>query len=78
MGNFQIVLAKVFAAKRQLVVHQRGQHLLQLQEQSFARLIAIGVHVEGGFMFHVPSFKQLNVLLGQQRGRGDGDGFVAA
>ena len=57
MGNFQIVLAKVFAAKRQLVVHQRGQYLLQLQEQSFARLIAIGVHVEGGFMFLVPSFK---------------------
>ena len=46
MENFQIVLAKVFAAKRQLVVHQRGQHLLQLQEETFARLVAIGVHVE--------------------------------
>ena len=47
MGNFQIVLAKVFAAKRQLVVHQRGQYLLQLQEKTFARLIAIGVHMNG-------------------------------
>ena len=29
------------------MVHQRGQHLLQLQEESFARLVAVGIHVNG-------------------------------
>ena len=42
---FYVELAEVFAAGRQLVVYQRGQHLLQLQEESLAGLIAIGKHV---------------------------------
>ena len=42
-----VVVAEVLAAGRQLVVHQGGQHLAQLQEEPFARRVAVGVHVEG-------------------------------
>ena len=45
-SQFNIVIAKVLAAQGQLVVHQRGQHLLKLQEESFARNVTVGVHVE--------------------------------
>ena len=41
----QIALAEVLAACWQLMVHQRGQLLLQQEEQPFARLVAVGVHV---------------------------------
>ena len=42
-----VVGAEVLAAGRQLVMHQGGQHLAQLQEEPFARRVAVGVHVEG-------------------------------
>ena len=42
-----VVVAEVLAAGRQLVMHQGGQHLAQLQEEPFARRVAVGVHVEG-------------------------------
>ena len=42
---FYVELAEVFTARWQLVVLERGQHLLQLQEESLAGLIAIGKHV---------------------------------
>ena len=50
------------------MMHQRGQDLLQLQEQAFARGVVVGPHVEFGSMFQVPSFKQLHILLGEQGG----------
>ena len=43
--GFHIALAEVLAPCGQLMVHQRGQLLLQLEEQPFARLVAVGVHV---------------------------------
>ena len=42
---FYVELAEVFTAQRQLMMHQRGQHFFQLQEESLAGLIAIGKHV---------------------------------
>ena len=42
---FYVELAEVLAAGRQLVVLERGQHLLQLQEESLAWGVAIGKHV---------------------------------
>ena len=44
---FNIELAIVFAVWWELVVHQRGQHLPQLQEEALAGCVAVGVHVEG-------------------------------
>ena len=46
--NFQFkeVVAKILAAWWQLMMHQRGQNLLQLQEQAFARGIVVGIHVK--------------------------------
>ena len=41
----EVVVAEVLAVGWQLVVLERGQHLLQLQEESLAGLIAIGKHV---------------------------------
>ena len=43
--GFHIVFAEVLASCGQLMVHQRGQLLLQQEEQPFARLVAVGVHV---------------------------------
>ena len=43
-----IILGKVFAVHRQLVVLQPRQHLPQLHEEPFARSVAVGKHVEGG------------------------------
>lgn len=43
----QIVLAEVLAAQRQLMMLQVGQEALQLKEETLARLVAVGVHVEG-------------------------------
>ena len=42
----QIVLAEVLAARRQLMAAERGQHLLELQEEALAGGVAVGVHVE--------------------------------
>ena len=70
------VLPEVLAARWQLVVHQRGQHLTQLQEQSLAGRVVVGKHAEFGSKFQAQSFKQLCVLAFEQRGRGDGDGLV--
>ena len=44
----QVVVAEILAVGWQLVVLQRGQDLLQLQEEALARRIAVGVHVERG------------------------------
>ena len=42
----EVIFTIVLAAWGQLVMHQRGQHLLKLQEEPFARLVAVGIHVE--------------------------------
>ena len=42
---FYVELAEIFAARWQLVVLERGQHLLQLQEEALAWGVAIGKHV---------------------------------
>lgn len=42
---FQIILAEILASWGQLVVYQRGQNLLELQEEAFARSIPVGKHV---------------------------------
>ena len=44
---FNVILPKVLAPQRQLMMHERGQHLLQLEEEPLARLVAVGIHVEG-------------------------------
>ena len=43
----EVVVAEILAVGRQLVVDNRGQHLLQLQEETLARGVAVGEHVEG-------------------------------
>ena len=43
---FIVVVAEVLAVGWQLVVDERGQHLLQLQEEPFAGGIAVGKHVK--------------------------------
>ena len=42
----QVVVAEVLAVGRQLVVDKGGQDALQLQEEAFAGLVVIGIHVE--------------------------------
>ena len=44
--GLQIVFAVILATQGQLVVLQIGQHLLQLEEEAFARLVAVGKHVK--------------------------------
>ena len=68
LSDREIILAEVFAAGRQLVVYQRGQHFFELQEESLAGLIAIGIHVEVGFKLQVAGFKLVSHFLRQQRG----------
>ena len=43
----EVVVAEVLAVGRQLVVLERGQNLLQLQEEALAGSVAVGEHVEG-------------------------------
>ena len=45
-GECEVIVAEVLAAWWQLVVDQRRQHLFQLQEEPFARFVAIREHVE--------------------------------
>ena len=42
----EVVFAEVLAVWWELMMHQRGQHLAQLEEQAFAWRIAVGKHVE--------------------------------
>ena len=58
------------------MVYEAGQHLLQLEEEPFARLVTIGVHVElngklTSYLFHLTSY-----IISEQSGRGDGDGLM--
>ena len=46
LSDGAIVVAEVLAAGRQLVMYERGQRLFQLQEEPFAGLVAVGIHVE--------------------------------
>ena len=60
------------------MMHQRGQHLLQLQEQPFARGVAIGIHVKlngklTSYLFHLTSY-----IICEQRCRGDGDSLMTS
>ena len=43
----EVVVAEVLAVGWQLVVLERGQNLLQLQEEALAGGVAVGEHVEG-------------------------------
>ena len=57
----KIVLAEILAVHGQLMMHQRGQHLLKLQEESFARLVTIWPHVKlngesTSYLFHLTSY----------------------
>ena len=42
----EVKLAEIFAPWRQLMMLESGQHLLQLEEETFAWSIAVGIHVE--------------------------------
>ena len=42
---FYVELAEIFTAQRQLMMHQRGQHFFELQEEALAWGVAIGKHV---------------------------------
>ena len=44
---FYVELAEIFTAQRQLMMHQRGQHFFELQEEALAWGVAIGKHVAG-------------------------------
>ena len=87
----EVVVAEVLAVGWQLVVLERGQNLLQLQEEALTGGVAVGEHVEGvtgtvpavssgaDYRGTVPQMlEQLHVLFSQQRGRGDGDGLVTS
>ena len=90
--KFNVILAEVLAIGRQLLVDQRRQHLLQLKEESFAWGVAVGEHVELNGPGTVPAvssgadyrgpvpnvLEQLDVLMREQRGRGDGDGLMTS
>ena len=67
----EIVVREVLAARRQLVVHELGQHLLQLHEEPFARRIAVGVHVKRNPLQTSPRGGFLILPLG-----GVGGGFL--
>ena len=54
------------------MAHQRGQHLPQLQEQSFAGHVVVGPHLEPSSKFLTQSFKQFLILPTEKRGRRDG------
>ena len=41
-----VILPKILNSFRQLMMHERGQHLLQLEEEPFSGSIAVGVHVK--------------------------------
>ena len=43
----EIKLAIILATRWQLMVLEVGQNLLQLEEEAFAWLVMVGVHVEG-------------------------------
>ena len=43
----QVVVAEVLAAEGELVVHEMGQDVLELEEEALAGRVAVGVHVEG-------------------------------
>lgn len=53
--NFQFnkVFREVLTSQRQLMMRQIGQHLLQLQEEAFARFVTVGVHVKFSWEFSV-------------------------
>ena len=40
------ILAEILAAWGQLVMNEQGEYLLQLEEETLAGLIAIGIHVK--------------------------------
>ena len=42
-----IILAEVLATEWELVVLEVGKNLLELEEETLARLVAVGIHVEG-------------------------------
>ena len=50
------------------MVLQRGQHLLQLKEESLARSVAVGIHVEGGRQTVGEVAQQVLVGFGEERG----------
>ena len=50
------------------MVLQRGQHLLQLKEESLARSVAVGIHVEGGSQTVGEVAQQVLVGFGEERG----------
>ena len=69
-----VVLRVVFATQRQLMVHQRGQDLFQLQEESFAWGILVRIHVEQPPPSLLPSVAFAPQLLRYQRAIAQGGG----
>ena len=65
----RIPLAHILAAHGQLVVLQRGQHLLELHEEAFARSVAVGIHVERCAEPLLQPLKRQLVVVAQKRGR---------
>ena len=54
------------------MVHQRGQNLLELQEEAFARCILIRKHVEFHLILTLDISQQLLILGFEKRGRRNG------
>ena len=44
--HFEVKFAEIFASQGQLMMLQIGQNLLQLEEEPFAGLIAVGKHMK--------------------------------
>ena len=65
----RIPLAHILAAHGQLVVLQRGQHLLELHEEAFAWSVAVGIHVERCAEPLLQPLKHQLVVVAQKRGR---------
>lgn len=71
-----VVVGKVFAGGRQLVVHQVGERLAELHEEPLSGCVAVGVHVEGGLPLGCQVPEQLGVGPAEQGGRWYGYGLV--
>lgn len=72
------VVAEILAAQWQLMVLQRGQNLLELEEELLAWRILVGIHVPLELQLFADAGEPLLVGRLEQRGRGDGDGLVAS
>ena len=55
-----------------------SEHVVQLLEQPFARLVAVGKHVEWSRQSFRQVLQQPFVVVGEQRGRGNGNSLMSS